>query len=93
MNTTSSIGARLDRLPLSGFHHRLPGLIAAGMFFDSFDIYIAGSVLAVLINNHESLLLQAVIVATIGPETKNRSLEDIADVPLPVERAPQNVNI
>lgn len=56
MNTTSSIGARLDRLPLSRFHHRLLGLIAAGMFFDSFDIYIAGSVLAALINNHESTL-------------------------------------
>ncbi|SDG26651.1 MFS transporter [Pseudomonas abietaniphila] len=56
MNTTSSIGARLDRLPLSGFHYRLLGLIAAGMFFDSFDIYIAGSVLAALINSHESTL-------------------------------------
>lgn len=54
--TAASIGARLDRLPLSGFHYRLLGLIAAGMFFDSFDIYIAGSVLAALINNHESTL-------------------------------------
>ncbi len=32
------------RLPL-----RLTGLIAAGMFFDSFDIYIAGTVLAALV--------------------------------------------
>lgn len=56
MNAASSIGVRLDRLSLSGFHYRLLGLIAAGMFFDSFDIYIAGSVLAALINNHESTL-------------------------------------
>ncbi|WP_397452329.1 MFS transporter [Pseudomonas sp. NA-150] len=56
MNTVASIGARLDRLSLSGFHYRLLGLIAAGMFFDSFDIYIAGSVLAALINNNESTL-------------------------------------
>jgi len=56
MNAASSIGLRLDRLSLSGFHYRLLGLIAAGMFFDSFDIYIAGSVLAALINSHESTL-------------------------------------
>jgi MFS transporter, putative metabolite:H+ symporter len=56
MNTATSIGLRLDRLSLSGFHYRLLGLIAAGMFFDSFDIYIAGSVLAAMIQNNESTL-------------------------------------
>lgn len=56
MSTATTIGLRLDRLPLSAFHYRLLGLIAAGMFFDSFDIYIAGSVLAAMINNHESTL-------------------------------------
>src|SRR5258706_849126 len=56
MVAESSIGLRLDRLPLSGFHWRLLGLIAAGMFFDSFDIYIAGTVLAALIHSGESTL-------------------------------------
>jgi putative MFS transporter len=56
MTAASSIGVRLDRLPLSGFHYRLLGLIAAGMFFDSFDIYIAGAVLAAIIHSGESTL-------------------------------------
>jgi MFS transporter, putative metabolite:H+ symporter len=38
-------GARLDRLPMSGFHRRILWLIGIGMFFDGFDIYIAGTVL------------------------------------------------
>ena len=38
-------GARLDRLPVSGFHHRVLWLIGIGMFFDGFDIYIAATVL------------------------------------------------
>src|ERR1700761_295874 len=56
MLAEASIGYRLDRLPLSRFHWRLPGLVAAGMFFDSFDIYIAGTVLASLIHSGESTL-------------------------------------
>src|ERR1700724_132243 len=38
-------GARLDRLPLSGFHRRIMWLIGIGMFFDGFDIYVASTVL------------------------------------------------
>ncbi len=45
-----SISARLDRLPILPFHRRLLGLIGAGMFFDSFDIYLAGSVLGELVH-------------------------------------------
>ncbi|SEJ44338.1 MFS transporter [Paraburkholderia diazotrophica] len=56
MQMDASIGARLDRLPLSGFHWRLLGLIAAGMYFDSFDIYIAGTVLAAMVHSGESTL-------------------------------------
>ena len=41
-------GARLDRLPVSKFHYRLLALIAAGMFFDAFEIYLQGGVLAAL---------------------------------------------
>uniref|UniRef100_E1TBP3 Major facilitator superfamily MFS_1 n=1 Tax=Burkholderia sp. (strain CCGE1003) TaxID=640512 RepID=E1TBP3_BURSG len=56
MQMDASIGARLDRLPLSGVHWRLLGLIAAGMYFDSFDIYIAGTVLAAMVHSGESTL-------------------------------------
>ncbi|WP_028203960.1 MFS transporter [Paraburkholderia nodosa] len=58
MQMDASIGARLDKLPLSGFHWRLLGLIAAGMYFDSFDIYIAGTVLAAMVHSGESTLGQ-----------------------------------
>src|SRR5262245_7278259 len=38
--------ARLDRLPISPFHRRVLLLIGAGTFFDSFDVYLGGSVIA-----------------------------------------------
>ncbi len=47
----NSAAERLDRLPILPFHHRLLWLIGAGMFFDSFDIYLAGSVLGELVHN------------------------------------------
>jgi MFS transporter, putative metabolite:H+ symporter len=40
-----SIGARLDRLPVTQLHRKVFNLIAVGMFFEGFDIYIAASVL------------------------------------------------
>lgn len=46
--STASAGARLDRLPISRFHTRVLWLIGAGMFLDSFDIYLAGGVLGAL---------------------------------------------
>jgi MFS transporter, putative metabolite:H+ symporter len=42
-------GARLDRLPISSFHYRIFALVGAGMFFDGYDLYIAGGVLASVI--------------------------------------------
>ena len=46
MATTVNAGARLDRLPISSFHHRIFWLVGAGMFFDGYDLYVAASVLA-----------------------------------------------
>jgi putative MFS transporter len=46
---TVNAGARLDRLPMSGFHRRILWLIGIGMFFDGFDIYIASTVLGATI--------------------------------------------
>ena len=48
--------ARLDRLPLSAFHWRLLFLIGAGVFLDSFDIYVGGSVTGVLLREGWSTL-------------------------------------
>ena len=42
-------GARLDRLPISSFHYRIFWLVGAGMFFDGYDLYVAGGVLAAAI--------------------------------------------
>ncbi len=47
----ASAAARLDRLPILPFHRTLLMLIGAGMFFDSFDIYLAGSVLGALVKS------------------------------------------
>ncbi|WP_144109707.1 MFS transporter [Paraburkholderia sp. BCC1886] len=56
MASAESIGLRLDALPLSAFHRRMLWLIAAGMFFDSFDITLAGSVLGALVHGGMSNL-------------------------------------
>ena len=47
MSTSVNAGGRLDRLPIGPFHRRIMLLIGIGMFFDGFDIYIAGTVLGV----------------------------------------------
>jgi putative MFS transporter len=46
MATAVNAGARLDRLPISSFQYRIFWLVGAGMFFDGYDLYIAGGVLA-----------------------------------------------
>ncbi len=54
--SVTDVGWRLDRLAISRFHWRVLGLIAAGMFFDSFDLYLAGGVLGALVQSGESNL-------------------------------------
>jgi putative MFS transporter len=49
MSSTVSAGARLDRLPVTGFHWRILALVGAGMFLDGFEIYLTGGVLGVLV--------------------------------------------
>jgi putative MFS transporter len=51
-------GPRLDRLPVSAFHMRVFALVAIGMFFDGFDIYIAGTVLGATLKTGFSTLAQ-----------------------------------
>jgi len=58
MATAVNAGARLDRLPISSFHYRIFWLVGAGMFFDCYDLYVAGGVLASTIQTKFSTLPQ-----------------------------------
>jgi putative MFS transporter len=58
MVSAVNAGARLDRLPISSFHYRIFWLVGAGMFFDGYDLYVAGGVLASLIQTKFSTLPQ-----------------------------------
>ena len=58
MATSVNAGARLDRLPISSFHYRIFWLVGAGMFFDGYDLYVAGGVLASVIQTKFSTLPQ-----------------------------------
>lgn len=58
MGTSVNAGARLDRLPISSFHYRIFWLVGAGMFFDGYDLYIAGGVLASVIQTNFSTVPQ-----------------------------------
>lgn len=51
-------GGRLDRLPICSFHYRVLGLVAAGMFFDAFEIYLGAGVLASFVQSGWSNLPQ-----------------------------------
>ena len=55
---TVNAGARLDRLPISSFHRRILTLIAIGMFFDGYDVYVAASVLGATLHAGFSTLAQ-----------------------------------
>src|SRR5579872_3279842 len=56
--TPVNAGARLDRLPISSFHYRIFWLVGAGMFFDGYDLYVAGGVLASTIQTKFSTVPQ-----------------------------------
>ncbi len=58
MPSSVNAGARLDRLPIGPFHRRILILIGIGMFFDGFDIYVAGTVLGVTLKTGFSTFQQ-----------------------------------
>jgi putative MFS transporter len=58
MASAVNAGARLDRLPISSFHYRIFWLVGAGMFFDGYDLYIAGGVIASVIQTKFATPLQ-----------------------------------
>jgi MFS transporter, putative metabolite:H+ symporter len=63
--TSVNAGSRLDRLPIGPFHTRIMLLIGIGMFFDGFDIYLAGTVLGVTLKNGFSTLPQNAIFVSV----------------------------
>jgi MFS transporter, putative metabolite:H+ symporter len=65
MASSVNAGARLDRLPIGPFHRRILILIGIGMFFDGFDIYIAGTVLGVTLKTGFSTLQQNAVFISI----------------------------
>jgi putative MFS transporter len=58
MATIVNAAARLDRLPISSFHYRVFWLIAAGMFFDGYDLYVGTNVLGSTVQSGFSTLGQ-----------------------------------
>ncbi|QCI64549.1 MFS transporter [Phreatobacter stygius] len=56
--STISVGARLDRLPVSNVHRKIFTLVAIGMFFEGFDIYLAASVLGSTLRSNFSTIAQ-----------------------------------
>ncbi len=64
MQSAVNAGGRLDRLPITTFHYRIFGLIAAGMFFDGYDLYVGGNVLgATLKTGFSTLALNAQFIS------------------------------
>jgi MFS transporter, putative metabolite:H+ symporter len=58
-------GSRLDRIPVGSFHYRVMWLVGIGMFFDGFDIYVAGSVLASTMHSGFSTIGQNAIFVSV----------------------------
>ncbi len=58
-------GGRLDRLPICSFHRRVMWLIGIGMFFDGFDIYLGGSVVAATLKSGFSTLNQNALFVSV----------------------------
>src|SRR3981081_3823419 len=58
MATSVNARRQLDRRPIGPFHRRIMALIGIGMFFDGFDIYLAGTVLGVTLKTGFSTLPQ-----------------------------------
>lgn len=65
MPVVVNAGGRLDRLPIGPFHYRVMWLIGIGMFFDGFDIYVAGTVLASTLKSGFSTLPQNAIFVSV----------------------------
>lgn len=59
----SLIGARLDRMPTTQFHHHLLWVIGAGLFVDGFDVYLSAGVSGALVKQGFASLAQVAALA------------------------------
>ena len=57
---------RLDRLPEAPFHRRLATMIAAGIFFDTFDLYLASGVMLALASSGWATMQQNAHFISVG---------------------------
>ena len=46
--TQPGLGARLDELPVSGWHRRMTAIVGVGSFFDLYEVFLGGVLAAVL---------------------------------------------
>src|SRR6202521_378695 len=74
MATTVNAGARLDRLPISSFHHRIFWLIGAGMFFDGYDLYVGTTVLGHVAKQILDAIAECAVHFAYLPRDDNRGL-------------------
>jgi putative MFS transporter len=58
MVMTVNAGGRLDRLPITSFHHRIFWLVGAGMLLDGYDLYVFTNVLPAAAQSGFSTALQ-----------------------------------
>jgi MFS transporter, putative metabolite:H+ symporter len=58
MTTSVNAAGRLDRLPISSFHHRIFWLVGAGMLLDGYDLYVFTNVLPAAAQSGFSTALQ-----------------------------------
>src|SRR6201987_1426944 len=58
MAISVNAGGRLDRLPISSFHHRIFWLVGAGMLLDGYDLYVFTNVLPAAAQSGFSTALQ-----------------------------------
>jgi MFS transporter, putative metabolite:H+ symporter len=58
MTNTTSIAARIERLPLGQFHRRFITLVSLGNFFDLYDIFVVAYIGAALQQSHFLTLQQ-----------------------------------
>jgi putative MFS transporter len=67
--SAGAIGARLDRMPITGFHRRLLLVIGAGLLVDGVDVYLTSGVAGALVKQGAASLQQVAALAaatTIG---------------------------
>lgn len=61
---TPSLAARLDRVPISGWHRQITAIVGVGSFFDLYEVFLGGVLAAVLAKQwHLGSSGKAVVIA------------------------------